>query len=71
MCQKCNFKLNNHVLWKSKNEWLLTSKSNYFAEHIDMSQVEKLGPDYYVALGAAAWKYSNDVVVFSGNTPQV
>lgn len=71
MCQECDFKLKDHVLWKGKSEWLLTSKSNYFAERIDMNQVERLGLDYYAALGMAVWKYGDDIVVFSGNTPQV
>lgn len=71
MCQKNDFKLVGNVLWKGKNEWLFTSKNNYFAEHIDMNQVKKLGPNYSTAVFDATWKYGDDFTIVTENTPQV
>lgn len=63
--------LNHYILWNSKGEWLLTSTSNYMAEHIDMNRVERLGSNQNYALTAAFYKYGNDVTIMTENTPQV
>lgn len=63
--------LNDYILWNSKGEWLLTSKENYFAEHINMNQVERLGSDYDIAFANAAWEHNGNITIMSGNTPQV
>ncbi len=61
MNRKC--KLIGYILYENKGRWLITSKDNYFSEHVDMSKVEDLGDNYGLALIDATLKYGVDVTV--------